>query len=368
MYELSCPNCSAAAQYDFNDYLLMCPFCSTSFRRDEETGQKEIYSDHYIIPHAATPAQVKSDVVEWLSRMHHRQGAVNQEYKVKTLRGLCIPYWIVSMEVHTAWKGLVKRETRQRLDTHPGADWLTESGQFKRNYRWAVSARNNICESWGLTRLHKPKEQITVEWDGFPLDSTFSRGQIRPADASRGVYDARERFDTKYSNGLPIIGVQIAEEEALRRARYHVEQYHLQLARLNVDFLIDFRTEIEVAGVQLVHLPFWFATYFYQPRSALRHVMRPREKHVLIAGYNNGILDGELALKRNDKIWVNAIICGLATVLFFLLGIVWHPAFLLVALFCACVAGGSAYLAAIKGAQEDGKAPLLDAEPRPNAA
>ena len=306
MYELSCPNCSAAAQYDFNDYLLMCPLCSCTFHRDPDTGHKEIYSDHYIIPQTSTATQVKTDVQEWLARMHHKQGSANQEYTVKTLKGIYVPYWIVSMEAHTAWKGLVKRETRQRLESYPGADWLTESGQFKRNYRWSISARQNICESWGLARLHKPKESIPVQWDGFPFDSTLSRGQIRPLDSNRTIYDAREFFETKFANGLPIIGIQIPEEEALRRARHHVEQYHLELSRLNTDYLTDFRTEIEIAGVQLIHLPFWLATYYYHPRSALRHFMTTSERHVLMAGYTNSVIDGELAIKRNDKIWINA--------------------------------------------------------------
>lgn len=344
MYELACPNCNAASQYDFNDYLLFCPQCSCTFQRDPETGQKEIYSDHYIIPHTATPNQVKDDVLEWLARMHHKKGTISQEYKFETLRGLCIPYWIISLEVHTAWKGLVKRETRQRLDHSPGADWLNEGGQFKRSYRWAISGRKNICEAWGLTRLHKPKEPINVEWDGFPLDSTFSRGQIRSADSERNIYDSREKFETKHSNGLPITGVQISEEEALRRAKMHVELYHLELSRLNADYLTDFRTEIELVGVQLIHLPFWFATYFYQPKSLLRHLIRRQEKNVLVSGYNNGVLDGELALKRHDKIWVNTVVCIFASFFFFLLGALWHPGFFLVSLFFICISLGSAYV------------------------
>ena len=362
MYELSCPNCSASAQYDFNDYLLMCPQCSCTFQRDLETGQKEIYNDHYIVPHSATPVQVKEDVLEWLARMHHKKANISQEYKFKALRGLCIPYWIVSIEAHTAWKGLVKRENRQRLDHHLGTDWLNESGQFRRNYRWAISARKNICEAWGLTRLHKPKERITVKWDGFPLDSTFTRGQVRPADSDRNIFDAREKFEIKFGNGLPITGIQVSEDEALRRARMHVELYHLELSRLNTDHLTDLRTETELIGIQLVHLPFWFATYFYQPRSPLKHFIAPKEKHVLLSGYNNGVLDGELPIKRNDKIYVNTILCAFVAIIFLLLGVLWHGGFLIVALFFLCITLGGAYLGIIKASYEDTMAYSINPE------
>ena len=128
----------------------------------------------------------------------------------------------------------------------------------------------------------------------------------------------------------------------------HVEQYHLEMARRNIDFLTDYRTEVEVAGVQLIHLPFWHATYVYRPRTALRHFYRPKEKHVILEGHGNGVLTGELPIRHRDKLWVNTFVCGLAALVLFLLGVVWHPAFLLVSLFAAMVAGGSAYVAMVR--------------------
>lgn len=350
MYELACPACNSPSQYDLSNYLLMCPFCSVTFRIDSDTGQKDVFGDHYVIANTSSPAQVKTLVLEWLNRLNHKPGADDKEYFVTNIKGLSLPFWVVSMEVHTAWKGLVQRQQRSRLEIGPGSDYLIEQGQFKRNYRWAVSGRHNLCESWGMTRLHEAKEDIDVKWDGFPLDSTFSRGQIQEARSAKAAYDSREFFEFKFANGMAIVGIQVNEEEALRRARLHVEQYHLELARLNVDYLTDFRTEIEVAGVQLIHLPFWYATYVYKPRTALRHFYRPKEKHVILEGYNNGILAGELPIHHKDKMWVNSIICAVASLLFFLLGVVWHPAFLLVALFGAVVTAGSAYVATVRAA------------------
>lgn len=351
MYELACPACNSPSQYDFSDYLLMCPFCSATFRLDNESGQKEIFGDHYIVSNTSSPGQVKSLVLEWLKRLNHKPNSTDREYFVTNISGLSLPFWIVSAEAHTVWKGLVQRQHRTRLDAHPGSDYLVEKGQFRRNYRWAISARNNICESWGMTRLHEPKEAIKVDWDGFPLDSTFSRGQLQDPKTDKSAYDSREFFEFKFANTLAIVGVQVNEEEALRRARAHVEQYHLELSRLNVDFLTDFRTEIEVAGIQLIHLPFWHATYVYRPRTTLRHFYRPKEKHVILEGYNNGVLAGELPIRHKDKLWVNAIVCGVATLALLLLGITWHPAFLLVAAFGLLVTGGSAYVAQVR-AQE----------------
>lgn len=348
MYELACPSCNSPSQYDTANYLLMCPFCSVTFRIDADSGQKDVFGDHFIIANTSSPVQVKTLVQEWLGRLNHKQGATDKEYFVTNIKGLSLPFWVISMEVHTSWKGLVQRQQRSRLDSQPGSDYLIEQGQFKRNYRWAVSGRHNLCEHWGMTRLHEPKEDIDVRWDGFPLDSTFSRGQIQEPKTERTAYDSREFFEFKFANGMAIVGIQVEEDEALRRARQHVEQYHLELSRLNVDFLTDFRTETEVAGVQLVHMPFWYATYMYRPRTTLRHFYRPKEKHVILEGFNNGVLAGELPIHHKDKMWVNSIVSAAATVFFLLLGALWHPAFLLVALFGGLITAGSAYMASIR--------------------
>lgn len=351
MHELACPACNSPSQYDLNNYLLLCPACSVTFRLDTETNQKDIYSDHFIVGNTSNSTQVKGLVLEWLKRLNHRPGATDREYFVTNISGISIPFWIVSMEVYTVWKGLVQRQHKARLDVHPGSDFLMETGQFKRNYRWAISSRTNICESFGMTRLHEPKEPVQVLWDGFPMDSTLSRGQIQEAKTEKTPYEVREFFDFKFANGIAVMGIQVSEEEGLRRAKTHVEQYHLELARMHVDHLIDCRTEVEIAGVQLVHLPFWYASYIYRPHSMLRYFYKSKEKHVVIEGFNNGILAGELPIHHQDKLWINTVVCGIASLIAAVTGILWHPAFLLVALFALCVAGVSAYVATVRASE-----------------
>lgn len=339
MHELACPNCNSTSQYDMEEVLLMCPFCSATFKIDLETGQKDVFNDHYIVPNASDPGQIKGIIIEWLRRIHHRPSSVEHEFFITDISGYSVPFWVVSMEAHTAWKGLIRRAQRSRLDNAPGSEYLIEGGQFRRNYRWAVSSRKNLCEVWGMTRLHEPKEDIGVEWDGFPLDSTYSRGRLveNAALGDRTAYDLREYFDYKLANNLPVLGVEIEEAEAIRRSRSHVTLYHYELAKLNVDFLVDHRTELEIAGVQLIHLPFWHARYVYQPRSALRHIYQPKEKNVVVEGFSNGILVGELALQRKDKMWINSLVCFSSAGGFLVLGFFWHPAFFLISLFAVVI-------------------------------
>lgn len=323
-----------------------------------ESGKKEVFNDHFIIPNGLDARQIKDLTMEWLKRLHHSPAVAEKEFFITEVNGISIPYWVVSLEAQTAWKGLVKRSMKRQLEIGRPSPYIPESGHFRRNYRWAVSSRENICEYWGFVNPHEPNEKVPVSWDGFPLDSTFSRGRInenmgmkknvqdRVEDLS--AYDVREFFDYKFSNGLPVLSIQVGEEEAFRRAKAHVELYHHKLAEVNIDILIEARTELEVAGIQLIHLPFWHVKYVYKTTSMLKHFSKSRERNVLMEGYAGGILKGELALLRKDKLWLNGLICGVASVLFLVLGVLWHPSLLFVAVFTLCVCIASLYSATVK--------------------
>ena len=365
MHELTCPSCNAPSHYDLRDYLYMCSFCSATFGLNKDTGLKEIFGEHFVVSNTTDARQIRDMVLEWLRRLHHSTIAADQEFSVLDVTGFSVPFWVISLEAHSAWKGLVQRHTSARIDGSGHGNHIVEQGQFRRSYRWCISARENICEHWGMSQLHEPKEKIFVDWDGFPLDSTFSRGRIDEMAGTKEsvtgervdvpAYDVKEFFEFKYANGLPILGIQVEEEEAMRRAQTQVLQYHFELAKLYTDIHIDHRTELEIAGLQLIHLPFWYAKYVYNPKSFLRHFQKPRECHVVLEGFALGVLKGELAVKRKDKLWVNAMVCGLAAVLMFLLGTMWHPAFFLVSLFCLAVSGSSAFIAMSREDQGNSK-------------
>jgi hypothetical protein len=314
-----------------------------------ENGRKEFFNDHYIIPNTIDAIKAKETVIEWLKRLHHNPSLAEKEFVVVNIKGVSVPFWIVSFEIHTAWKGLVQR-TRRMSDSKLGAEYLTESGNFRRAYRWAINARSNICEHWGMARLHEPKENSPVHWDGFPLDSTLSRGRLEAPEQEGGKshYESREFFEFKYANNVPILGIQIDEEEAMRRAKTHIELYHTGLAQMHADYLIDCRHEIDTAGIQLIHMPFWYVSYIYRPKSMLRFFHKPVEKQVILEGVTSGVLKGELAVVHRDKVWVNAVTTGIISIIFLMFGAVWHTSFLMVSLFFAAVAAVSAYVAMIR--------------------
>lgn len=350
MHELNCPNCNTPSQFELKDYFHLCPYCSTTFHIDYGTGRKEIFHDHFIVPNQVDAKRIKEIIVEWFKRFHHSPVQAESEFKVTQLTGISIPHWIISVDVHTTWKGYVVRQSANKLDSSPNSRYLVETGTFKRAYRWAVSARKNIHEQWGMLRIHHPREDIQAEWDGFPLDSTFSRGllgTISPAEENKiqdRIYEAKEPFDFRFANGTKILSTQIDETEAIRRAQRHIDQYHLRLAQVQCDTLIDIQTEFDMAGIQLVHLPVWSGKYIYKPQGFLAHFTKPEEKNLLIDGFGAGVLQGELVLVKSEKMMINAWVSAGATLIMIILAFVLHPAFILVALFTAGVSLISGYL------------------------
>jgi hypothetical protein len=87
MHELNCPSCGKASQHQFSDYLLMCPFCSATFKHNATTGKKDIYDDHFIVANLLDASAVRESALEWLRRLHHRPGAVDKEFIVNDVEG-----------------------------------------------------------------------------------------------------------------------------------------------------------------------------------------------------------------------------------------------------------------------------------------
>lgn len=354
MHEISCPSCNATSQYNYEDYLQLCPFCSSTFSINLESGEKEIFANHFIIPNSIGDRQCRDLVLQWIKRIHHAPKRVDKEFLISDVKGIAMPFWIVSLEVNTLWKGFVRRD-KTYLSEMKTSDYVIEEGNLRRPYRWAISARRHFCDHWGFTHLHEPKEQVEVEWDGFPLDSTFSRGRIDPDTGVKkgggesgeelAAYESREYFDFKFSNGLPILAVQVGEEEAINRTRQHTALYHFKIAKANVHVPIDIQSYHDIAGIQLIHLPFWQVKYVYKPQSVLRYVQKESKKNVLVEGYTGGVLKSELSILKNDKVWINAAICGVSALIMVLFAAFAHPSFWFVAGFFSLVSAASAFVA-----------------------
>lgn len=325
MYEVSCAACAASFEYNVDDYIHLCPYCSSGFVLDLEEGAKDLISDHYIVPNRMDKETVEKVFYDWISRRYHRPDRVAKEFKVLGAYGMCIPYWVVSLEAHTFWSGHSKKQIVSSKSSDYGQQFVKEEGRFSRRYRWAILARKSPKEHWGLERLHNPMEDIIIDWDGFPLDESMGK----PIDNAAPIYESKRSFKFDHANGLTVAGIQIKENAAIARAKDQVQEYHRRICKTKVNTLFEHRTEIEVVGIQVIHIPFWVLRYAFVPQSVFKFFTTARERRLVMQGYTENVLEAELPLNATDKVSTNLTVCGLGGVVSLVLSVFLHPLFFL---------------------------------------
>lgn len=340
MYQVSCASCAASFEYNIEDYIHLCPYCNAGFIIDFEEGAKEIIGDHYIIPNRLDRDTVERIFGGWMTERYHRPDRVATEFKVIGAYGVCLPYWVVSLEAHTFWSGH-SQKANQYAGQPPdyGAKFVKEEGRFSRRYRWAILARKSPKEHWGLERLHQPRESVLVDWDGFPLDESMGP----PPEGTPSVYEGKQSFRFEHSNGSTVAGIQIKESSAIARAKDQIQEYHRRVGKTKVGTLYEHRTEIEIVGIHVVHVPFWILRYAFVPKSAFRYFTTARERRIVVSGYTENVLEAELPLNASDKVMTNLIVCGSLSIVALALSIFVHPLFFLLFLCFALVCFLSAW-------------------------
>lgn len=340
MYEVSCASCQASFEYNSDDYVHLCPFCSAGFVIDAEEGTKDLIGDHYIIPSNLHSDQIQKIFFDWIKERYHRPDKIRSEFEVLGYYGVMLPYWIISLEAHTFWSGHSPKEEKYSGQSHELADrYVKEEGRFSRRYRWAILARKSPKEHWGLERLHKPKETVMTDWDGFPLDETMGT----PDEGDPAIYDAKMTFKFEHTGNLTLAGIQVKESQAIMRARDQIMEYHRRISKTKIGMLYEHRTEVEVVGIHIVHIPFWLLRYSFTPKSIFRLFTTARERRILVQGYTKAVLDAELPLSSSDKILTNLIACGILAFASMILAVFFDALFFLAFLVFVFIAGMSAW-------------------------
>jgi hypothetical protein len=251
-----------------------------------------------------------------------------------------LPYWVVSLEAHTYWSGHSTKAKHYLGQSHEySSQFVKEEGRFSRRYRWAILARKSPKEHWGLERLHHPKEQIMVDWDGFPLDETMGA----PDPGQPMIYDAKMPFKFEHTGNLTLAGIQIKESQAILRAKDQITEYHRRVCKTKIGSLYEHRTEIEIVGIHIAHIPFWQLRYSYNPKSVFRFLTTARERRIIVQGYTKSVLDAELPLSNIDKVLTNLIVCGSLGLVSLLISVFFNPLFFFLFLVFSLVSVFSAW-------------------------
>jgi hypothetical protein len=311
MYEVSCPTCLEILEYDTRDAVHLCPNCSCSFQMDIAEGTKSILSDHYILPVQILEKEAEASFWSWAKSRYHKdpQKDIVLEKKI----GSVLPFWVISLEAHTQWSGYI----------YPKQDPVLLEGKWSQRYRWAVLAKeHSYPETWGITQLHQPIDlDVKVEWDGFPLDESLG---LDPK-TQKSMYTFKNPFKFEFASGLTVENIRDNEDKAISKAKDHVQSYHRALSQKKIEKLINYRTEIEIVGTQILHVPMWQMLYRFEPKGML--ALSPKRKHVLIQGFTGEVLQAEIPVTFKDKMSIHTLMISSITFFSLMLSVFYHPLF-----------------------------------------
>ena len=220
--EIRCSNCGAPISFEPGEIIATCKYCG--YTVVIETG-KAFTFEHSMLLNKYDPGQIEEVVKSWMNTGFLKPPDLTRKSKITEKSLIYIPFWIITAEAETTYKGIFERITPA----------IIKEGQIKKKYNWLILAR-------------KATEFPTKEYD-VPLE-----GKI--------PYDFR-----KIEGYAKILNSEIDKDEALEEAKEEIEEHHKYLAQQDVDKIIEIKNEIKVNQAVYLHAPIWFIKYEYKGKT-----------------------------------------------------------------------------------------------------
>jgi len=237
--EIKCSNCGAPISFKPGEIIATCKYCG--YTVVIETG-KAFTFEHSVLPNKYDPTQIEEPIKNWMRTGFLKPPDLADKAKITEKTLIYIPFWIVTAEVETTYKGIFERITPP----------VVKEGRLQKKYNWLVLAR-------------KATQFPTREYD-LPLE-----GKI--------PYDFRE-----IESFAKTLNSEIDKDEAVKRAKQEIEEHHLYLTQQDVDKIIEIKNEIKIEQTVYLHAPIWFIKYEYKGKTY----------QLLIDGATGTIIKGDI--------------------------------------------------------------------------
>jgi len=219
---IRCSNCGGPVDFQPGELIATCKYCG--FTTVIQTGQAFVF-EHSVVPNKFDEPQVNEVAKDWMTSGFLKPGDLAKKSKIVEKQLVYLPFWLVSVQAKTSYKGVFERITPQ----------IVKEGTINKEYNWLVLAR-------------EASDFPTREYD-VPLE-----GKV--------PYDFR-----KIEGFAKILNSEIEREEALELAKQQVEEHHRFLLQQEVDKIIETSTDFNVKQVVYLHAPIWFIKYEYKGNS-----------------------------------------------------------------------------------------------------
>ena len=216
---IRCSHCGGPVEFKPGEIVATCKYCG--FTTVIETGQAFTF-EHSLILNKFDQTSIEQSIRDWMEGGFLKPGDLARKAKVVERNLVYLPFWVVSAEVRSTYKGIFERITPP----------MVKEGTISKEYNWIVLAR---------------------EASGFP-----SREYQVPLEG-KIPYDFR-----KIEGFAKLLNSEIDRDAALELARQQIETQHRFLLQQDVDRIIEIRTEINLKQMVYLHAPIWFIKYEYK--------------------------------------------------------------------------------------------------------
>lgn len=237
--EINCSHCGAPLPVQPGEILVTCNYCG--FTSVIETG-KAFEFEHSLILNSVRAEQVPESLQSWLGNSFMAPRDVAKKSAITEQNLVYLPFWVVSGEASTHYKGVFERI----------APPVEKEGDIANRYDWLVLARR---------KSDFPTRAFHISLSGkIPFEAT------------------------KIERGAKVLNSEVSSDEAVQQARDEIENLHEYLAKDKIDRVVDVKTDLDVSGTYYLHGPVWFVTYDY----------RKSRHQVLLDGASGEVIKGDL--------------------------------------------------------------------------
>ncbi|MFH0793970.1 MAG: hypothetical protein V2A74_08060 [bacterium] len=324
--ELQCSSCGAPVPYLEGEALLNCPYCGMTIMLGDFDKIVKV-EEHLMVPLHTDKTDVTRLCREWLSKGFLTASDADELARFDEVKGLFRPFWAVNIDAKSFWSGMDRR-TRivgsgksQRTETY----YVPVNGEFDEEFHWAVFARQDEDNYFGLEALNPGKRAFNADWGAFILN--FGLGD-RASDKTDLTLMA-EPFNIAKTSGLEILNGQLVRDVAEQNACNGVREYHRQLASRKCSSLSNCDTTTYIRKTSLIYTPLWFVKYSYKTKAY----------RFLVHGGMGSIIKGEYPVGKYDKALVVTLAMGVLIAIFTLLAIHQNSRFAIGAAVAFLIAG-----------------------------
>lgn len=219
--QISCPHCGAPIDFKPGEILATCKYCG--YTVVIETGQTFTF-EHSMVLNKFGVQTVEEPIHDWMTSGFLKPADLVKKSKITEKNLVYLPFWVVSIEVTSTYKGVFERLTPV----------VMKEGKVDKQYDWLILAR-------------KATEFPTREYE-VPLE-----GKI--------PYDFR-----KIEGFAKVLNSEIDKTDSVEIAEQEIDEQQKFLLSEDVDKIIEFKSEYKINQVVYLHAPIWFVRYEYKGR------------------------------------------------------------------------------------------------------